>query len=91
VQNLIDRDVRQLAEIERAPHLTMLIRLLAARSGLLVAAGSLESELQIARPTIARYMRLLEEVFLINAYPAGPGTWAPGSPAQPNSYSSTRG
>ena len=48
MQNLIDRDVRQLAEIERAPHLTMLIRLLAARSGLLVAAGSLESELQIA-------------------------------------------
>lgn len=43
----------------------MLIRLLAARSGLLVAAGSLESELQIARPTVARYMRLLEEVFLI--------------------------
>jgi predicted AAA+ superfamily ATPase len=65
VQNLIDRDVRQLAEIERAPQLTMLIRLLAARSGLLVAAGSLESELQIARPTVARYMRLLEEVFLI--------------------------
>jgi uncharacterized protein len=69
VQNLIDRDVRQLAEIERAPQLTMLIRLLAARSGLLVAAGSLESELQIARPTVARYMRLLEEVFLIKRIP----------------------
>jgi hypothetical protein len=69
VQNLIDRDVRQLAEIERAPQLTMLIRLLAARSGLLVAAGSLESELQIARPTIARYMRLLEEAFLIKRIP----------------------
>ena len=44
VQNLIDRDVRQLTEIERAPQLSALIRLLAARSGLLVAAGSLESE-----------------------------------------------
>ncbi len=69
VQHLIDREVRQLAEIERAPQLTTLIRLLAARSGLLVAAGSLESELQISRPTVARYMRLLEEVFLITRVP----------------------
>ncbi len=69
VQNLVDREVRQLVEIERAPQLTTLIRLLAARSGLLVAAGSLESELQISRPTIARYLRLLEEVFLIKRVP----------------------
>lgn len=69
VQNLIDREVRQLVEIERAPQLTTLIRLLAARSGSLVASGSLESELQISRPTIARYLRLLEEVFLIKRVP----------------------
>jgi predicted AAA+ superfamily ATPase len=69
VQNLIDRDVRQLTEIERAPQLATLIRLLAARSGNLVAPGSLESELQIARPTVSRYMQLLEEVFLIKRIP----------------------
>jgi len=69
VQHLIDRDVRQLAEIERGAQLTMLIRLLATRSGTLVAAGSLESELQISRPTVARYLRLLEEVFLIKRIP----------------------
>ncbi|MEV6924066.1 DUF4143 domain-containing protein [Dactylosporangium sp. NPDC051485] len=69
MQNLIDREVTQLAEIERAPQLTTLIRLLAARSGLLVAAGSLESELQLSRPTIARYMQLLEEVFLVKRIP----------------------
>lgn len=69
LQNLIDREVRQLVEIERAPQLTTLIRLLAARSGSLVAPGSLESELQISRPTIARYMHLLEEVFLIKRVP----------------------
>ena len=49
--------------------LTALVRLLAARSGHLVAAGSLESDLQISRPTVARYMRLLEEVFLIKRIP----------------------
>lgn len=69
LQNLIDRGVRLLADIERAPQLTTLTRLLAARSGLLVAAGSLEAELQISRPTVARYMRLLEEVFLIKRVP----------------------
>jgi predicted AAA+ superfamily ATPase len=69
VQNLIDREVRQLAEIERTPQLTTLIRLLAARSGMLVAAGSLESELKLSRPTIARYMQLLEEVFLVKRIP----------------------
>lgn len=69
VQSLIDRDVRQLSEIERGPQLTALIRLLAARSGTLVAPGSLESELQISRPTVARYLRLLEEVFLIKRIP----------------------
>ena len=69
VQNLIDRDVRQLTEIERAPQLATLIRLLAARSGQLVVPGSLESELRISRPTVARYMRLLEEVFLIKRIP----------------------
>jgi predicted AAA+ superfamily ATPase len=69
VQNLIDREVRQLAEIERIPQLTALTRLLAARSGQLVAPGSLESELQLARPTIARYIQLLEEVFLIKRIP----------------------
>lgn len=69
MQNLVDREVQLLAEIERAPQLTTLTRLLAARSGLLVAAGSLEAELRISRPTVARYMRLLEEVFLIKRVP----------------------
>jgi predicted AAA+ superfamily ATPase len=69
VQNLIDREVTQLAEIWRAPQLRTLIRLLAARSGMLVPAGSLESELSLSHPTIARYMRLLEEVFLIKRVP----------------------
>jgi predicted AAA+ superfamily ATPase len=43
--------------------------MLAARSGQLVAAGSLEPDLQITRPTVARYMRLLEEIFLIKRIP----------------------
>ncbi len=83
VQSLIDRDVKQLVEIERAPQLATLIRLLAARSGTIAAPGSLESDLRISRPTVARYMRLLEEVFLIKRIPGWSrnlGTRATGAP-----------
>jgi len=69
VQNLIDRQVTQLGEIDRTAQLKGLLNLLAARSGQLVAAGSLESDLQISRPTVARYMSLLEEIFLIKRIP----------------------
>ncbi len=69
LQNLINRQVTQLGEIERTAQLKALLGLLAARSGQLVAAGSLESDLQISRPTVARYMSLLEEIFLIKRIP----------------------
>jgi hypothetical protein len=69
VQNLIERDVRQLAEIERAAQLATMIRLLAARSATLISAASLASELGLAHGTIQRYLRLLEEIFLIKRIP----------------------
>jgi hypothetical protein len=69
VQNVIDREVRQLAEIERVPQLRTMVRFLAARSAQLVAAGSLESQLGLSRPTVARYLQLLEEVFLVRRIP----------------------
>lgn len=69
VQALIDRDVRELARIEQAPQLRTLIRLLAARSASLIVPGALESDLGLSRPTIARYMQVLEEVFLTKRIP----------------------
>lgn len=70
VQNLIDREVRQIAQIQKVPQLRSLVRLLAARSGQLVAANSLENGLQLSQPTVTNYLRLLEETFLIR--------WVPG-------------
>ncbi len=69
VQALIDRDVRELARIEQAPQLRTLIRLLAARSATMIVPGALESDLGLSRPTISRYMQLLEEVFLVKRIP----------------------
>ena len=69
VQALVDRDVRQLSEIQHKGQLRTLVRLLAARSGTLVAAGSLETALGLTRPTIARYLQALDEIFLVKRIP----------------------
>lgn len=70
VSDLINRDVLQVAEIERALDLRRLLRLLAARSGQLLVPGNLANDLTITAPTVRRYLDLLEEVFLIKRVPA---------------------
>ncbi len=70
VADLVNRDVVQLSEIERGPQMHALIRLVAARSGQLLVAGSLGSDLGLPQPTVSRYLGLLEEVFLIKRIPA---------------------
>lgn len=47
-----------------------LIGLVAARSAQLLVTGKLASELGLSRDTVARYLALLEEVFLIERIPA---------------------
>ncbi|GIF21477.1 putative AAA+ superfamily ATPase [Actinoplanes tereljensis] len=69
VQALIDRDVRQLSDIQHKGELRRLVRLLAARSATIVAPNALESALGLSRPTIVRYLQALEEIFLIKRIP----------------------
>lgn len=69
VQALIDRDVMVLSDIRHKGALRQLVRLLASRSATLIAAGSLERDLELRRPTIARYLQALEEIFLIKRVP----------------------
>lgn len=70
VSDLINRDVIQLSEIERGHAMRTLTKLLAARSGQLLVPGALAGELGLPRPTVARYIGLLEEVFLVKRIPA---------------------
>jgi hypothetical protein len=70
VADIVNRDVIQLSEIERGPQMRALIRLLAARSAQPLVASALARELGLSQPTIARYLSLLEEVFLIKRVPA---------------------
>lgn len=70
VRDIVDRDVRQLTEIERPAQMRALLRLLAARSGQLLVPNALSSALAVAAHTVHRYVCLLEEVFLVKRIPA---------------------
>ncbi len=69
VQSLVDRDIRQLSDIQRKGQLRTLVRLPAARSGTIIAHGALESALGLSRPTVSRYLQALEEIFLVKRIP----------------------
>lgn len=69
VQALIERDIRQLSDIQHKGELRRMVRLLATRSATIIGANSLESALGLSRPTIARYLQALEEIFLIKRIP----------------------
>ena len=73
LQTLIERDVLQLANIERHGELLKLLALLAGRSGDLLVPGTLAGQSGIPRTTLVRY-KTLRSVFLIKSIPA----WAPG-------------
>jgi predicted AAA+ superfamily ATPase len=70
VGDLIARDVRQLADIERTAEMRALLQMVAARSGQLLATTSSSNELGLSATTIKRYLALLEEVYLIKRIPA---------------------
>lgn len=65
LDDLIDRDVVQLAEIERRDQLRSLVRLLATRMAQPLSIDRLANEASIPARTLARYLALFEEVFLI--------------------------
>lgn len=70
VQTLIDRDIRDLSGIERGADLNRLLQLVAARTGQLLVARALSSDLTISARTTLRYLDLCEEIFLIKTIPA---------------------
>lgn len=65
VDDLIDRDVTQLAEIERRGELRRLLGLLAGSMAQPLKVERIASEVGLPATTAERYISLLEEVFLI--------------------------
>ncbi len=75
VSTLIERDVTELAAIERRGDLRRLLALLAGRSGGLLVPAALAGQSGVPRTTLGRYLELLSAVFLIKQIPA----WSSGS------------
>lgn len=74
LSTLIERDVLELASIERQGDLFKLLALLAGRVSGLLVPNALASQSGIPRTTLIRYLELLTSVFLIKRIPA----WSPG-------------
>ncbi len=70
VQDLVDRDVRLLAEIQRRDELHRLLSLLAGRVAQPLKNEAVASEVGLPATTVSRYLSLFEEVFLLKRLPA---------------------
>jgi predicted AAA+ superfamily ATPase len=70
LSTLIERDVLELASIERRGDLLKLLALLAGRAGGLLVPATLAGQSGIPRTTLLRYLELLSSVFLIKTIPA---------------------
>ncbi len=70
LSTLIERDVLELATIERRGELLKLLALLAGRVGNLLVPATLAGQSGIPRTTLVRYLELLSSVFLTKSIPA---------------------
>ncbi|WP_461032017.1 ATP-binding protein [Streptomyces mayteni] len=70
LSTLIERDVMELASIERHGELLKLLGLLAGRTGGLLVPAALAGASGIPRTTLVRYLELLSSVFLVKTIPA---------------------
>jgi len=68
--DLIARDVKQVADIERAGDMRRLMSLLAAQTSGLLSVNRLAGELSITAPTVRSYIEILETIFLVRLIPA---------------------
>ena len=70
VDSILQRDVRELANIDRLLDMPRLLGLLATRTGQLVNHADLARALTLPQTTLKRYVALLETTFLLRRLPA---------------------
>jgi predicted AAA+ superfamily ATPase len=75
LNDIVVRDIKQVADIERAADMRRLITLLAARCAGMINMAKLASQLTITEPTVRRYIQILETIYLIQLIPA----WSSGA------------
>lgn len=70
LRTLVERDARDLANIEGLTQLPRLLKLLATQTGATLNVSSLSRETGIAATTLTRYLDLLKALFLVFTVPA---------------------
>lgn len=70
VTSILERDVRDLSNVQGLHELPRLMRLIAARSGGIVNLSDISRDSQIPLTTLQRHWALLEAVFLVRTLPA---------------------
>ena len=70
ISDLVNRDVRQLTDIERPADMRRLVNLVAASTGALAVPASMASRLQVPASTVKRYLDLLDLLFVTRRIPA---------------------
>ena len=70
VDAILQRDIRDLANIERRSELPQLLALLASRSAQLLNFADISSALMVPQTTLKRYISLMETTFLVRMLPA---------------------
>ena len=70
VTTILQRTVRDIADIERVHELPRVLSVLAARTGTLLNVADLSRTLGIPQTTLQRYLTLLQTAFLIQLVPA---------------------
>ena len=70
ITDLVNRDVRQLIDIERPADMRRLVNLLAASTASLAVPATLSSRLQVPASTVKRYLNLLDLLFVTDRIPA---------------------
>lgn len=68
--DMMARDIKQVADIERAGEMRTLMSLLAAQTTGLLSFNRLSGDLELTAPTVRRYVEILETVYLVRTVPA---------------------
>jgi uncharacterized protein len=70
ITDLVNRDVRQLTEIERPADMRRLVNLIAASTASPAVPAAISSRLQLPASTVKRYLNLLDLLFITRHIPA---------------------
>ncbi len=70
VQSIVERDIRDIAEVKDGSDLIRLLSFLESRTGQLLNQSALSQVLGHSRATVDRYLTLFERLFLIRLLPA---------------------